>query len=277
LNKLLFCIFAIQAAFASNSTAKNVELRIHCWEGYSEPYIEGFKDYVLNKYDIRLTMKVTHVSSPEEFWNVARNRQADLICPAHNLFEGRRPFVKYDVVIPLNMDNIPNYQNVKMALRDLRFAKKRDSIHGVPYAMGVYGLAYNADKVEEPDSWKILWNSKSKNRYSISKDYPDANMYITALSLGVPFTHLYDVDMLLDMVSSDQLQRQLSGLAENSFSMWEGIANHTEFDELHYATTWGNAVLKANMNGLNWKMASPVEGDTAFIDYWAVTYDSLRG
>ena len=37
--------------------------------------------------------------------------------------------------------------------------------------MGAYGLVYDANKVPPPESWSVLWEEKSKGRYTVSRDY----------------------------------------------------------------------------------------------------------
>ena len=138
--------------------------------------------------------------------------------------------------------------------------------------MVYYGLCYNADKVSEPMSWNILWSEKAKNKFTISRDYFDCNIYVTALVLGANYSEIYNYDLLTKKIGKDKLTKKLNLLGQNAFSLWEGTAKADEFPELFYATTWGYAVAVANKKGGNWKMANPKEGGTVWIDHWVITH-----
>jgi len=138
--------------------------------------------------------------------------------------------------------------------------------------MGPYGLAYNSEKVNKADSWSVLWEKDSSKLYTISKDYPDCNIYVTSLVLGAGYDDIYKMNKLLKKVSNSDLKEKITQLASNAGSLWEGTANPDEFGKLKYAATWGYAVAKANSKGMKWKMAKPKEGTTMWVDHWVITY-----
>ncbi len=269
-----FFVLAIPMILLSDILlAQTVELNIHCWDGYSRPYVEGFKALVKKKHNIDVVLNITNVSDPDEFWQLARAERVDLISPAHNIPKSIKwPFIKHEVAIPVDLKNIPNYKYVIPFLQKNAFVTKKGVVYGVPYTMGPYGLAYNADKVEEPTSWKILWKPEAKGKYTISRDYPDANIFTSALMLGARYVDLYDSNKLFSHLGEEKLQSALLILAENAYSLWTGTADPDEFDQLHYAATWGYAVAVANKKGQNWKMARPEEGTTMWVDHWVMTY-----
>ena len=254
--------------------AEELTLRLHCWEGYAKPYAKDFKILIKHKYDIDVNMVISNVSDPDEFWQKARGLKVDLISPAHNIPNSKQwPFIESGVALPINLDNIPNYKYVLPFLKYNRFITNvKGDVFGIPYTMGPYGLAYNADKVKEPKSWNVLWQDDAQRRYTVSKDYPDANTYIAALALGAKYKHIYDSDKLWATVGRVPLKTKVEALAANAFSLWEGTANPKEFGLLRYAATWGYAVSEANKKGLNWKMARPKEGTSLWVDHWLITH-----
>lgn len=271
--RYLIALFMVGVFFANSTKAASTTLRIHCWKGYATPYIEGFKDLVKEKHKINIHVAVTHASDPQEFWNMARDKKADLISPAHNIpLSPSWHFIQGKVLLPVDLGNIPNYRNVLPLLQKNKFVTVKGKVYGVPYTMGPYGLAYNTKKVTEPDSWSVLWDVKAKGRYTLSADYPDCNSYLTALVLGAGYDELYNSDKLFSKISQADFQSRLNTLAANAASFWEGVANPEEFPELSYAATWGFAVAKANSKGGKWKMAKPREGTTMWADHWAVTH-----
>ena len=271
----VYCLLFIPCSTAALST--EIPLRILCWQGYAQPYVVEFQRLIKRKYGIDITVQVSHVSSPADFWKLSRAKKVDLISPAHNLLKSNKwNYIQGKIALPLNLENIPNYRYLLQFLRTNSFVAEGEEVFGIPYAMGPYGLAYNADKVSAPDSWGVLWQEHAKKRFTLSKDYPDCNIYITALALGATYDELYDYDKLISHISKRKLERGVKQLIENAASFWVGTADYTEFSQLTYAATWGYAVAQANLHGGNWKMAYPEEGTTMWVDHWVITH-SLKG
>ncbi|MCP4355604.1 MAG: extracellular solute-binding protein, partial [Proteobacteria bacterium] len=254
------------------SYTKPTVIRIHCWKDYSKPYLDSFQKLIKRKYKKDIKVVITITSNPVEFWDVSRGETADLITPAHNLLKSKNSiFITKKIVLPVNLNNIPNYKFIMPNLQRDRFVTYDNKVYAVPYTMGSYGLAYNSKKVKEPLSWNVLWDDKNKNKYTISKDYPDCNIYITALSFGVDYKSIYSFNKILKKTTLFKFQEKLNKLSRNSFSKWTGTADYKQFPVLSYATTWGYAVAKANKNGGKWKMATPREGTTMWVDHWSIT------
>jgi len=269
---LAYVIF-IQLIIVQMAVSKEMTIRIHCWEGYAKPYVKNFVKMVKEKHNIDIHLKITNVSDPNEFWELSRGKKVDLISPAHNI--PRSPswkFVKGKVALPINLSNVPRYKELLSMLQKNEFVTLNDKVYAVPYTMGPYGLGYNAEKVKEPESWNVLWEKGSEGFYSISKDYPDCNIYVSSLVLGAGYDDLYNVAHLFKKISKKNIENKLNGLAKNAGSLWQGTANPDEFGRLKYAATWGYAVAKANANGLKWKMAKPREGSTMWVDHWLITF-----
>ncbi len=265
------CIYFLGCA--SIAPAEDLTIRIHCWEKYAKPYVAGFKKVIKSKYNKDIEVIITSVSNPSEFWELSRAKKVDIISPAHNIPKSRRwKFVQANVALPIDLENIPNYKHLLAVQQKNSFVTIKGRVFAVPYAIGHYGLAYNADKVKKPVSWSVLLEDNAMGKYSISRDYSDCNIYITALMLGASYDSLYDIDLLLSKVSKQEIQNILNKLATRAASLWEGTANPDEFSELSYAATWGYGVAEANRKGGNWKMAQPKEGATAWIDHWLITY-----
>ncbi len=271
----IILIFTI-GIFSSPSVAaedEDMTIRFLCWKDYATPYLGGFKALVKEKYNINLKTEVNNVSKPTEFWSNARKKTVDLISPAHNIPMSRRKnFAESGVALEINLANVPNYKNLLRFLQKNRFVTMDGKVFAVPYTIGHYGLAYNSEKVSKPESWAVLWDPKNKNQYTVSRDYPDCNVYTTALAAGATYNDIYNYDKLIARIPREALQNRLNALAANAASLWEGTANPAEFPNLTYAATWGYAVAIANKNGGKWKMAKPREGSTSWIDHWLITF-----
>ena len=115
-------------------------------------------------------------------------------------------------------------------------------------------------------SWKTLWDPKYRNKYSVSSDQYEANVYIAALSLGYSADEIFQ----LEKISGPKLQARLNELAKNAASLWEGVDRVEELKGLPIATSWGDSLGKLNSLGENWKFANPKEGTTGWLDILAI-------
>jgi len=257
---------------STQSYCLSEELRILCWEGYApEEHIEKFELFIKNKYDVNLNVKVTYASEIHEFFDQIRGQKTDLISPAHNLPKSKKwNFISGNVVLPLNLDNIPNYKNIIPSLKKADYITDNGKIYGAPIVYGIYGLAYNTHFFEQaPTSWDILWNKKYAGNYAISSDYYEANIYITAL------TELPNNDALFDyeqLKNNKMVHKKLKQLAENSSRFWKGIDKVDDLKGLAIATAWGFSFTELNKQGEQWKFARPKEGTTGWIDNWLIGY-----
>ena len=81
----------------------------------------------------------------------------DVIIPSDYMV-GR--LIDEGLLLPLNFDNIPNYQYMDEAYKNTAYDP--DNLYSVPYTWGTVGIIYNSAYVDEEDvgSWDLLWNSK---------------------------------------------------------------------------------------------------------------------
>ena len=81
----------------------------------------------------------------------------DVIIPSDYMI-GR--LIDEGLLLPLNFDNIPNYQYMDEAYKNTAYDP--DNLYSVPYTWGTVGIIYNSAYVDEEDvgSWDLLWNSK---------------------------------------------------------------------------------------------------------------------
>lgn len=76
----------------------------------------------------------------------------DVVFPSEYMIER---LIKEDLLAELDLDNIPNLENVLDTLRDPAYDP--GNAHSVPYMWGTLGILYNTDMVSEPiTSWNAL-------------------------------------------------------------------------------------------------------------------------
>jgi spermidine/putrescine transport system substrate-binding protein len=263
-------ILAWLLALSLSALAQAEELRILCWEGYASPaYTEKFEKLVKEKYAIEVTLKVTNVSDPEEFFSQVSRRQTDLISPAHNIPKASRwRLIERALVLPVELANVPNYQHIIKELQNADYITENGLVYGVPIVYGPYGLMYNTQLVEKaPESWSVFWEPQYAGRYAISQDYHEANIYVTALALGFDHEQIYDYRALKQ---DPRFMPRLAQLAYYSKKFWVGVDSADVLQGLALATGWGFAIPELAKRGEVWKMAQPKEGTTGWVDNWMI-------
>jgi spermidine/putrescine-binding protein len=255
-------------SMAQNATP--LVLRILCWEGYAAPeYVAQFEAETRQKHAIELSIEVENVSDPADFFNKIRDKKVDIISPAHNIPKSERwPLIERGIVLPINLDNVPHYRDIIPELQHADYISVADQVYGVPIVYGPYGLMYNSAIIPEaPESWTVLWEAEYGGRYAISQDYFDANIYVTALSLGFDAQQIFDYQLLR---RDPKVLLRLAQLVRHAQRFWVGVDSADDLQGLALATGWGFAIPELQKRGETWKMANPKEGTTGWVDNWMI-------
>lgn len=259
-----FLMFSATSVFAET-------LRILTWEAYTpEKFQQKLIQHAKDKYDVDLKLEVRFINGNDEFFPALRHREADIITPSHNVpKDSRYQLIKHKLVLPLDLENIPNYKNVDEGLQKADYCTEGDTVFGVPVARGPYGLVYNTAIVKEaPDSWNILWDPKFKNQYAIGKHQYEENVFSTALAMGFSEDDIGNYRKL----NTPEFQKKLAQLAANAHGMWEGVDKPEDLKGLALATSWGDSLNGLKEMGEIWKMAEPKEGTTAWVDNFMISH-----
>ncbi|MDM8549678.1 extracellular solute-binding protein [Desulfobacterales bacterium HSG2] len=254
------------------SSASAETLRILTWEGTYTPeeFQKKFIELVKEKYDVDPELDIRYVNSNDEFFPALRDNKADIIAPSHNVIRDERyQLIKHRLVLPLNLENIPNYRNVDSGLQKADYCTEGDKVYAVPVARGTYGLAYNTTILREaPESWNILWDPRFRDKYTLGKYQYEENIFSTALAMGFSRKDMSNYRKL----NTPEFQKKLAQLAANAHGMWEGVDTPEDLKGLVLAMSWGNAPTGLRKMGEIWKMAEPKEGTTAWVDNFMIGY-----
>ena len=250
----------------------DIELRILCWEGYAPTErVRQFEQYISEKYHEILTVNVKYATEDKELFDAIRAKKADIISPVHSIPKSISwPMIQYNFVLPLNLQNIPNYKNLNSQLILKDFITDNQQTYAVPLLYGAYGLAYNKEKVlEKPLSLSIFWQPEYKGKYAVSDVFYEENIYLTALALGYPAAQLTDYNAF----SKDkQFRLKLAQLAQNAGELWLGVDTAADLKGLSISTSFGFSFMDLKQQGENWAFAFPQEGQSAWVDHWAIGY-----
>jgi spermidine/putrescine transport system substrate-binding protein len=239
-------------------------LRLLVWEGYApETQREKFRQFIFEKYTIDVILKVAYIKDAEDGFAALRLKKADIVSPAHNRINDKRfKMIDSGLLLPLNLDNLPNYQQLNPSFKQLTHLVK-DSVHyGLPFAWGPYGLVYNTEVFDEaPQSWNVLWDPKYKGQYSVA-DYGEINIYLSALAMGYEKTALGDFDRL----NNKAFKVKLAALLGNAKSLWIGVDTANDLLQNKLASSWGFSLPELKRRGEILKWAYPKEGVPGWID-----------
>lgn len=249
-------------------------LKMDVWTSYAPPFaIREFKAYIREKYKKNIDVQVLRVLSPDEFYDRVRAGISDIISPSHNFMKDERTqFITKKLIIPVDRSLTPNLAEVYPMYINNEFVTEDGKLYGVPLAAGGYSLLYNKDHFKKPPtSWNVLWDPKYKKRYSLSKDYYEANIYITALALGYKGAQIHDINL----INTPKFKRKLRQLLENA-NYWEGAPKDADLKNSVLTLTWGLSHAVNDDVAKKWKFAFLDEGVSFWTDYLSVTRNVER-
>ena len=262
-------LYADQDAVISDN-ATTYTLRMHIWEGHApDIFVKKFQEYIEKKYNQKIHFKITYVTGSDDFYNLIRGGEVDIVMMTHHHFkDDRYQYIKRQLLLPLDIKNIPNFKNVLPTLLQAEHLFSNNQVFAAPVSQGTYGLAYNSSILkEEPKSWKILWDPKFKGKYVLGANEYIYNANITALMLGYPRESISDYDKL----NNEEFKEKLNQLARNANSFWIGVDKASDLSGKTLATSWGDSMGPLNKMNEPWRIAEPIEGLPWWIDNYAIT------
>lgn len=270
-------LFIFSFSLAKNKgkgQGKTIELRLNTLENYlTKKQIKEFEKNIKQKYKQNVKVILTPGYDPADGFTGFRSKSQDVaMVPHHILKDERYHFINKKLVMPINVDLVPNIKDGNKDMADLDFFKKGSVLYAVPFATGPYGLLGNvtADPSIEKKvkSWNALWDPNFKKKYSTTFDYYECNIYLTALALGRSGEEMYDYDSLKD----DKIfMKKLTELAKNADHLWIGYENIEKNKSLLLSAGWGFERVNARKKlKQTWKFLPMKEGVTGWVDSHAI-------
>ena len=157
-------IFALLLSGCGSSD--QLTLNVYNWGVYisdgsedSFDTIREFEKWYEANYGQKLKVNYDTYASNEDMYNKISSGAVsyDVISPSDYMIARMKD---EGMLLPLDFDNIPNYQYIDENFRGLYYDP--DNQYTVPYTYGMVGIIYNANIVDEADAqgWDLMWNSK---------------------------------------------------------------------------------------------------------------------
>ena len=185
--------------------------------------IKAFEEYYYETYGTKLKVNYSTFASCEDMYAKLSSGAVsfDVVIPSDYMIARMR---EEGMLLPLNFDNIPNYQYISDSFRGLYYDP--DDMYTVPYAYGIVGIIYNANVVDEEDAhgWDLLWNEKYAGnilqfnnprdafgtaQYCLgldvnSSDHASWDKALTELQKQSPLVKSYVMDEIYNMMESGE-------------------------------------------------------------------------
>ena len=257
---LLLAMLLTACLLPSGALAANEQVvNVYNWGQYISDGTDGYID-VNAAFTEATGIKVNYMTfdSNESMYTKLKTGGSayDVIIPSDYMIAR---LIDEDMLLPLNFDNIPNYQYIDEAYRNTAYDP--DNLYSVPYTWGTVGVIYNSSVVDEADvgRWDLLWNEKYAGKI-LMFDNPRDAFAIAELSLGLS----------VNTDDADDLRAAADLLIDQKLLVQSYVMDQI-FDRMERGEAWvapyyaGDYLLMAQENP-DLRFYFPEEGYNLFID-----------
>ena len=156
---ILALVLGFGYLFVVPHTQENITLNVYNWGQYIADGSDGSME-VIKEFEKRyphIKVNYSTYDSNEIMYSKLANGgiTVDLIIPSDYMIAR---MIHEDMLLPLDFDNIPNYQYIDEDFRNTAYDP--ENRYSVPYTWGTVGILYNTKYVDEADvtGWELLWN-----------------------------------------------------------------------------------------------------------------------
>lgn len=146
-------VLAIVLVSSGCSNQDQTVLNVYNWGDYID-------ESVIDEFEKEFNIKINYedFATNEEMYVKIKSggTDYDVAFPSDYMIE---KMIREDLLLKLDMNNIPNYKHIDERFKNLDFDPNNE--YSVPYMWGTVGILYNQKVVNESvDSWDILWDKK---------------------------------------------------------------------------------------------------------------------
>lgn len=150
---LLIVLLSMIAIFAVGCGDDRPSIDVYNWGDYIDTDVLGeFEE----EFNIKVNYSMYETNEDMYIKLKQGGSSYDVVIPSDYMIER---MIREDMVLKLDMDNIPNISNIDEELMYPGYDPANE--YSVPYMWGTVGILYNTSMVDEVvDSWDILWDEK---------------------------------------------------------------------------------------------------------------------
>lgn len=249
------------------------------WEGYISKFAREFEAYARDHgQQVRIALlrdpsgAPIYMTSPTELRQALEAGGVDIVTPTHSYYKAGGGWM-FRHLSPLDKTRISHWPEMLPSLQRATFATEQNQTYGVALLGGAYALAYNAkQRATAPTSWADLLEPQNRGQYGITDAQWETNLYTAGLLAGIPLERLYDPQPSDDA----RIQAKLDQLVANAGYLWGGMPESKVLRGLPLTTDYWIGIAAANAEGQDWRLATPREGQTVWLDTLAITAEAGR-
>jgi putative spermidine/putrescine transport system substrate-binding protein len=254
------------------------EVNLVAWAGYVEdgstdPKVDWVSDFE-DKTGCKVNVKIGNTS--DEMVQLMRTGQYDGVSASGDA-TGR--LVEGGDVDPVNVDLIPNYEDVFDALKDQPYNTFDGQNYGVPHGRGSNLLMYDPAEVKPaPTSWDVVFDKAGDYSGTVTAyDNPiyiaDAALYLREHNPELGIEDPYELDQEQFDAAIDLLKEQNQHIGEYWSDYTKEIQAFANGDS-SVGTTWQVIANLLNADGSKEKVVLPDEGATGWSDTWMISSEA---
>ena len=251
------------------------ELNIVSWVGYAEdgstdPKVDWVTDF---EKETGCQVNVKTGATSDEMVQLMRTGEYDVVSASGDasgrLYEGGD-------VQPVNVDLIPNYEDIYDSLKNQPYNTFDGQEYGVPHGRGANVLIWNTDEVKpDPTSWSAVFDDAEENSGHVTAyDNPiyiaDAALYLREHEPDLGITDPYELDQEQFDAAIELLKDQSEHVGEYWSDALKQISSIDSGDTT-IGTTWQ---YQANFVSAPTKSTLPEEGSTGWSDTWMISSET---
>lgn len=244
---------ALGVCASFNASAADEVLRILTWEGLAnDEWVKPFE----KEHDVQV--KRTYVGSNDEYMAklAAGDTQYDMVVIVSSLAQ---PAIEAGFVEPLDLDKIPNFEQLYPTFRNADFLRKDGRQYGVPNDWDVLPVTVNADKVDNC-SFDVLFDKRYKGRISMWDDV--ATLGTVAAYMG--YDNIWTLsDQQLEEVKQKMIEQK--PLVRTYWSTGGQITQLFASGEVVATLSWSYVTEQLKQQGMKVVQCTP-KRTTAFLD-----------
>lgn len=198
---ILFAAVVLSLCLCGCSDKESLTLNVYNWGEYisdgsedSLDTIEAFEKWYEETYGVAVTVNYDTYASNEDMYAKLKSGAVsyDVIIPSDYMIAR---MIEEEMLLPLNFDNIPNYQYIAEDFRGLYY--DAEDQYSVPYTYGIVGVIYDANQVDPADAtgWELMWNEKYSGKilqFNNSRDAFATAMYMNGMDVNSEDTAVWD-------------------------------------------------------------------------------------